>query len=437
MPLIILLFCFSFKPLSAANSEDFTIANGLIVAPFVYGFEGDDLPLGIDVKSSLSAASPHFDNNNLAYEGAHCFVLDTKSQNEFNLNELILGVQLEEDQDWVLQYAWMDLGEEEHERDGVFVSYDLGKSFEKIKKFESNKTLTGVWYTEEIRLKKSAKNVLVKFAQYDNAAAGSDGVALDMIAINPISELVLVDFDKKTSSSMGMASTGVGSITFEKDTIYNQGMYACMAHAGVSQANNLNILQFAFQTSSSVATLDFHWLDIEEESHDEDGVFLSQDMGKTFVKIFDFAAGSHPDFEWDSIHLDLKLSSNKAIIQFREYDNSYAPNDGIGLDNISINASSNYIASNWEYESNVIQKNKVDYYIDNKVLTIENLQDNKGEMVARDATGAALKLLNRNNEYSYYELNTDIAFPIAINQNAATCYIELPNTTVNSASISR
>lgn len=408
--LIILFHC---QSVNATTTEALIIINNQIVAPFTYSFEDKVLPSAITITSSLKNAMPHIESANKSYDGASCYVLDTKTTNEYNKNELLFDVKIDAEQQWVLSFAWQDRGEEEHAKDGIFVSYDGGQHYAKLKGFATDLSVVDVWYTEQLALEPNVGSALIKFVQYDNAADGADGIALDYINVAATDLLVSVDFEKECNKYVSLASTMNGKISFEKDTIYDQGTYVCLSHNSVSATNNLNIMQMNFYAPAGAATLQFDWLDIEEESHSEDGVFVSYDLGKSFEKIMDFQAGNHPDFEWDRVQIPMQITNSKVIVQFREYDNSFAPNDGIGLDNIMVNTVNNYAVSTMQYVDNITKKNDYDFYINNNILSIEMLQNNAAPLTVKDASGVDLKLVSSNNEYVYFELKNEL-YPLQV-----------------------
>jgi hypothetical protein len=90
----------------------------------------------------------------------------------------------------------------------------------------------------------------------------------------------------------------------------------------------------------------FKWSEWNEETQVEDGLFISDDGGTTFVKVLDFDGDATTDLEWQSFNMSLD-SINSAnglsftstyIIRFQQYDNYYlgGGNDGYLIDELSV-----------------------------------------------------------------------------------------------------
>jgi len=88
--------------------------------------------------------------------------------------------------------------------------------------------------------------------------------------------------------------------------------------------------------------LAFSWAPFGEETHAQDGVYLSDDGGQTFSKVYDMGSGSNG--VWQNVVLDLDSlctqfglqHTSNFVIKFQQYDNYPSPTDGIGIDNISV-----------------------------------------------------------------------------------------------------
>jgi peptidase C25-like protein/type IX secretion system substrate protein len=86
--------------------------------------------------------------------------------------------------------------------------------------------------------------------------------------------------------------------------------------------------------------LDFWWKEFNDESHNGDGVFLSDDNGDNFTRIYQLVNGS----VWENLMIDLDAALNTAgleynnnfIIRFQQYDNYPIGSDGFAFDDIQI-----------------------------------------------------------------------------------------------------
>ncbi len=101
-------------------------------------------------------------------------------------------------------------------------------------------------------------------------------------------------------------------------------------------------------TGASNLFFSFWWSDWNDENSPDDGIYISQDAGVTFVKVFDLLGASNPDLNWvyynfnlDSINLANGLNYGpNYVIKFQQYDDYYfaGGNDGFLFDEINIEA---------------------------------------------------------------------------------------------------
>jgi PKD repeat protein len=91
-------------------------------------------------------------------------------------------------------------------------------------------------------------------------------------------------------------------------------------------------------------TLEFWWKDFADETHTQDGVFLSDNGGSSFVKVLDLPGASYTNNVWNYFSLDVDqlaasagLSMNSTfVIKFQQYDNYPIATDGHAYDDISV-----------------------------------------------------------------------------------------------------
>jgi hypothetical protein len=125
------------------------------------------------------------------------------------------------------------------------------------------------------------------------------------------------------------------------------GNYFLAMHVTTGGVFNLNTANLHLNlTGESGLRLNFWWSDWNDETHVEDGVFISDDGGTSFVKVLDFQGGSNPDLQWvyfnmslDSINSVHGLTfSNNYIIRFQQYDDYYlgGGNDGFLIDEVNV-----------------------------------------------------------------------------------------------------
>ncbi|MCF7920256.1 MAG: T9SS type A sorting domain-containing protein [Candidatus Cloacimonetes bacterium] len=121
---------------------------------------------------------------------------------------------------------------------------------------------------------------------------------------------------------------------------YNGNMHLTM---DTNTANHLvtNIAELHLNlTGENRLMLDFWWKDINDENHTEDGVFLSDDNGDNFTKVYSLINGSG----WENIVIDLDAAIKSAgleynknfIIKFQQRDNYPISSDGFAFDDIQV-----------------------------------------------------------------------------------------------------
>ncbi len=103
--------------------------------------------------------------------------------------------------------------------------------------------------------------------------------------------------------------------------------------------------------------LQFYWKETSDETHPQDGVFISDDGGNNFTKIYDLAGGSST-YQKVNIDLSSEISnislshSSTFVIKFQQYDNNSMTTDGMAFDDINIctkPSSPSYITGPYEH----------------------------------------------------------------------------------------
>ncbi len=121
---------------------------------------------------------------------------------------------------------------------------------------------------------------------------------------------------------------------------YNGDMHLTM-DSNTNGQNAVNSAELHLNlTGETRLILDFYWKEFDDDTHTEDGVFLSDDNGANFTKVYSLAGGSG----WENIVLDLdsliianSLEYNKNfIIKFQQKDNNPISNDGFAFDDIKV-----------------------------------------------------------------------------------------------------
>lgn len=106
-------------------------------------------------------------------------------------NDARLHLNLAGEKNVTLEFQWLHSNEETHLKDGVFFSDDAGESFRLVQDFQSLSYPANSWIHFSLNVDSLAmvhgltlsEHFVVKFQQYDNFPFGSDGFAIDDIAV--------------------------------------------------------------------------------------------------------------------------------------------------------------------------------------------------------------------------------------------------------------
>ncbi len=112
---------------------------------------------------------------------------------------------------------------------------------------------------------------------------------------------------------------------------------------------NMADLKLNLRNASGV-TLNFAWKDFGDETHPEDGIYLSNNGGLSFDKVFDLNGADYPNNSWQKFVLqldDLAAASgisytDTMVLRFQQYDNWTINTDGFAFDDIEVIADNTY-----------------------------------------------------------------------------------------------
>jgi len=113
----------------------------------------------------------------------------------------------------------------------------------------------------------------------------------------------------------------------------------CSAING-NYATNTGELHLNLSGKSDVE-LEFYWKETGDETHTQDGVYISDDGGSIFKKIYSLTGGSST---YQKVTIDLSDAidfedmdhSGTFVIKFQQYDNYKMTTDGIAIDDINV-----------------------------------------------------------------------------------------------------
>lgn len=299
------------------------------------------------------------------FEGTgHLTMDDENNAGQFSLNRASLHLDLAGETQVELTFRWKDFGDETHPEDGVFFSDDGGLNFVKVLDIDGQSATDDVWNFETLDVDILAmltglslnSSFVVKFQQYDDYPIAADGLAFDNICVTDPNEPppgyifttipYCMGFEDGVLDPHWIVSEGVEGrieVSDENDPI---GRYhLAMDDETPEGAYSLNEAELRVNLAGEdEVALSFKWKEFGDETHPEDGVFLSDNNGLSYVKVYDFNGTSTLNGEWQEVLLDLDLQAEELglnlnstfVIKFQQYDNFPIATDGICIDDICV-----------------------------------------------------------------------------------------------------
>jgi hypothetical protein len=272
---------------------------------------------------------------------------DHTGNSTYSQNEAILHLDLSNQSNVQLSGYHGNLTDEVHPGDGIAIS-ENGVTWHNVAAFNVSSTgpfvvnldaaiaAAGIHYTSDFR---------IKFQQYDNYPAPSDGREWDNIRVEvltpPAPQLVRSGQPYVQDFSLGMPGRPQG---WEYNST-NEGRIEVVAgrlrmddHTGNSTySQNEAILHLDLSNQSNVQLSGYHG-NLADEVHPGDGIAISAD-GVTWHNVAAFNVSSTGPF---AVNLDAAIAAAGIHytadfqIKFQQYDNYPAPSDGREWDNIRV-----------------------------------------------------------------------------------------------------
>ncbi len=332
--------------------------------PYSTGFEAASLDaywstiLGAEGRVQVTTANGPF-------AGArHLTMDDTVDGSAYSLNEARLHLDLSGETQVDLAFRWKEFGDETHAQDGVYLSDDGGQSFAKVLDLDGGATTNGVWQAVALDLDAAAAGAglaltstfVVRFQQYDNYAIATDGFAFDDVSVTPGGSTgggdratvpYATGFESGALDSFwSTASTAEGRILVTTANGPSAGSWHLTMDDSVDAgalSQNEAWLRLDL-TGETDVELTFDWKEFGDETHAQDGVYLSDTDGGSFVKVLDLNGGSTTNDVWQTITLDLDAAAAGAglslndefVVKFQQYDNYGIATDGFAFDEIGV-----------------------------------------------------------------------------------------------------
>ncbi len=330
--------------------------------------------------------------------GGNHLTMDVTTNTNFSTNEATLGLQLAGYTTANLNFWWKEFSDENHVEDGVFFSDDGGASYTLVYSLQNGPS---AWTEVNLDIAALAaanglsltNTFLVKFQHRDNYSIATDGFAFDDISVTgnasgcsrqyanlPYStgfENGSLDqywcndsennFGRIQVTTANGPHSGTNHLTMDVTT--NQNYCTNEASVGVRLAGQSNV------------TLSFWWKEFNDENNVEDGVFLSDDGGASYTKVYDLIGGSAT---WQSISLNISnlatangLSlTNNFVVKFQQRDNYVISTDGFAFDDISITSG---VPDNGEAPTTVFEEEIIQLEVTPVELSLNNYPNPFGD----------------------------------------------------------
>ena len=272
-------------------------------------------------------------------EGSFAAVLGRRTDGQIATNALDLHLNLSGETDVELLYRLYDFGDENQPQDGIWFSDDGGETFLKVYTFDAQ-NWTNYFYgqlppldvdglAQENGLTLTDRFV-IRFQQHDDADFvtnfDEDGIFLDDILVRRtlttnVTPPFRDDFEAEpygdrgldVAWSLGLAEestpqgvTRLGGFVSETEFLPRTGSYSTQIGRrtdGLETAVSLE-LNLDLSAENNVA-LRFWLTDFFDEFQDRDGIWLSDDAGANFIKVFDIDPTTLPNQVYRRFVLDL------------------------------------------------------------------------------------------------------------------------------------
>ncbi|MDN5204703.1 T9SS type A sorting domain-containing protein [Fulvivirgaceae bacterium BMA10] len=335
--------------------------------PYSTGFESGAL----DASWSTDTDNPTISRiqvttANTPITGSYHLTMDVNTDNNFTRNGAWLHLNLSGETQVELEFHFKDFADETHTLDGVYFSDNSGTNFTKVFNLEGDNYTDEDWqeFILDVDALASANGLslnstfVIKFQQYDNwsIANGPDGFAFDNVTVrvpvvcSPTYASFPYSFDFETGSLGTEWCTKTTSSTSTEVTTTNNpnaGSYHLVMQAATDDLYAQNEAELYIDLSGQTQVeLEFYYKDFDDETDTEDGIFLSDDGGSTFTKVFDFNGGSYAGNQYNQVILDIdQLATSNSltlngtfVVKFQQYDNFTIENgsDGVGIDDITL-----------------------------------------------------------------------------------------------------
>ncbi len=319
-------------------------------------------------------------------EGEYAVRMGKRTDGKMNLNRLDLTLDLSQHQHIFLEFSMYANLEQTHAEDGIFLSVD-GHDFVKIVDFNfdlwpsrTRGSLPACNLSELARIHHLtlSENSVIRFQQYDaNDFVGgpgfSSGIYLDEVKLSSrppyyaslpfyedfenrqLSKAMLVGHASLTDPNAQVSISGVAEIVPFDTT---QG-HVFRLGSRQDKCYHTNVLDLYLNLAGQEeVTLSLMIYDNQDETHEQDGIYFSNDGGRHFTKVYDFDPDQWKDQIFGQLppinvsYLAEKYGltlTEQCIIRFQQFDDddfsgSRFSSDGLLIDNIRVQSAKKVFA---------------------------------------------------------------------------------------------
>ncbi|MFC1733877.1 C25 family cysteine peptidase, partial [candidate division KSB1 bacterium] len=325
------------------------------ILPYFTGFE-NGLDMHWDTTSSVGNGRIRIDSIYQPWRGNFHLLMDVDTAGTYSINAASLYLDLYGTSNVQLSFWWKEFNDESNSYDGVYFSDDGGQNFVKVFDLtgdyqEYAQFILDVDQLAAIHGLNFSSSFVIKFQQYDNWYMTSDGFAIDNVQVIDLD----VSLDYATLPYSTGFESGLDTHWSATSELYNGRIRISPYNAPFADSlllamdvkfsdynYNRNETRLHLDLDSENVVLFTAWFkEFGDESHEEDGIFFSDDGGKHFTKALGLSGNIS---NWTKLYLDVKritdslgLSlTNEFVVKFQQYDNGAIGADGFAFDNIEI-----------------------------------------------------------------------------------------------------